>query len=961
MKTLTAAGSKALTTSLVSPTIAALHRAAPCELRTDLHTRQLYATDASIYQITPAAVAFPRDAEEARELIGVAVDAGMPLHFRGAGTGLAGGALGVGLVVDFSRHQRTITDLDRERRTVRVQPGVVLDQLNAFLKPHGLMFGADVATSSRATLGGMIGNNSSGAHVTLFGTTVDNLQSLDVALADGRIVTIGNDDASLSELRSAVDALAQRCAAAIDARMPPGLVKRWPAYGIDRWLRDRADLTRIVCGSEGTLAAIVAAELQLVPLPQCKGLGAVFFASVAEAMQAAVEYADLAPAAIEHIDRALFDQTIGKLTFQRARALLQLDEQPCEAILLIEFFGEATEVDSKLHALHARNLGLRNAVFRNDADMETVWDLRKAGLSLLTSRRGAAKPHPGIEDVAVRPRDLPAYVAALQNTMRGLGLEGSFYGHAAAGLLHVRPVIDLHRAGDIARFRRLAEEVAAITKQYKGSIAGEHGVGIARTEFLEDQLGPDVHAAMVEIKKLFDPKNVLNPGKIISDGRYLFDTHLRQGDGANISLPFKPALAFSFRDQSFVGNLEQCNGNGACRKTPPTMCPTYRATGEEAYSTRGYANTIRAALEGRTEHSGDPLLDPALDTVFSGCLSCKACRTECPSNVNMPLLKAELAHARYEKYGVPSRVRMLSRVDRLGAWGARMPRLANAVANTATATRILERFGLTAKRPLPAFAADSFASWFRQRKRTSAGARGTVVLWDDCFARFYEPGIGRAAVQVLHAAGFAITLSQRNFCCGRPAFSLGRLDLARKWGEGNLRLLAGNDAPILFTEPSCYSMFAEDYRELDLEGAEAVAQRAYLVEDFVGALLETDPAALAFKPGERAVAVHGHCHAKALRGVTPGVELLRRIPGCDVAVLNAGCCGMAGAYGVCIESYERSLQVAEPLAALVNALPHDTVVAAAGTSCRQQIDHVCNQTARHPIELVAQSLHTRGL
>lgn len=934
----------------------ALRHASGCDIRTDLYTRQLYATDASIYQITPAAVALPHDAEEARAVIATAVDADIPLHFRGAGTGLAGGALGDGLVVDFSRYQRGIGQLNLERRTVRVQPGVVLDQLNAFLKPHGLMFGADVATSSRATLGGMIGNNSSGARVALFGTTADNLQALDVALADGHVVTIGGEGEPLADLRRAVDALACRCAAEIDARMPPGLVKRWPGYGLDRWLRDRADLTRIVCGSEGTLAAVVGAELQLVPLPKTKGLGVVFFASVAEAMEAAVEYADLAPAAIEHIDRVLFDQTIGKLAFARARALLRLDEEPCEAMLLVEFFGDETDVDDRLAALHARGLGMRSAVFMDDADMDTVWDLRKAGLSLLTSRKGAAKPHPGIEDVAVQPKDLPAYVAALRGAMDTLGLSGSFYGHAAAGLLHVRPVIDLHRGDDIARFRKLAEEVSAIVKQFKGSIAGEHGVGIARTEFLAEHLGPELLAAMAEVKKLFDPKNLLNPGKIIADGRYLFDTHLRQGDGAAIPLPFEPKLAFSFRDQSFVGNLEQCNGNGACRKAPPTMCPTYRATGEEAYSTRGYANTIRAVLEGRTEHDGDPLRDPALDTVFSGCLSCKACRTECPSNVNLPLLKAELAHARYQKYRVPRRVRMLSRVDRLGALGARMPRIANGVASTAIAKRVFTALGLTPERPLPAFATESFTRWFRTHRQTGSGARGKVILWDDCFARYYEPGIGRAAVRVLDAAGFEVNLPQRPFCCGRPAFSLGRLDLARKWGAANLQRLANSDGPILFTEPSCYSMFAEDYRELDLDGADDVAKRAHLIEDFVGALVSADVGALSLKPRAGALAIHGHCHAKALRGATPGVDLLRGIPDSQVTVLHAGCCGMAGAYGVCAESYERSLKVAEPLAALVNALPGETTLVAAGTSCRQQIAHVCNRVARHPVDVIAEAL-----
>ncbi|MBU6401505.1 MAG: FAD-binding oxidoreductase, partial [Verrucomicrobia bacterium] len=450
-----------------------------CEIAFDNLTRQLYATDASIYQIEPAGVAFPRNAQEASRVIRAAADAGISVIPRGAGTGLVGGAIGDGLVIDFARHNRQISDLDPDRRTVRVGPGVVLDRLNAFLGPHGLGFGPDVATSSRATLGAMIANNSSGAHVPVYGTTADHVRSLEIVLADGRVERVGTDGEALREQRESIAALVQLHAREIAERMPSGLLKRWPGYALDRFSREPSNLNHLLCGSEGTLAAIVSAELNLVPLPRQKGLGLVFFASVAEAMQATVALLDLKAAAIEHIDHVLLDQTRGQLQFQAARDLLELEAKPCESVLLVEFYDQ---VAGRLDALSRRRLGLRTLLLKNPAEMNLVWALRKAGLSLLTSRKGDAKPVTGVEDTAVRPEQLPAYVAGLEAIMRPLGLEACYYGHAAAGLLHVRPVLDLHSTADQKKFRQAADEVSALVRQFRGSLAAEHGVGIARTE-----------------------------------------------------------------------------------------------------------------------------------------------------------------------------------------------------------------------------------------------------------------------------------------------------------------------------------------------------------------------------------------------------------------------------------------------------------------------------------------------
>lgn len=927
-----------------------LKKATACELRFDDHSRQLYATDASIYQIVPQGVAFPRSIEEVSTLLPALIQEGIPVTPRGAGTGLAGGAIGDGVIVDLARYNQAITDLNVDARTVRVGAGVVLDELNAFLKPHGLAFGPDVATSSRATLGGMIGNNSSGARVPLYGTTIDHVRSLDVIFPDGTFKTIGlKGSGEFPEL----DGLIRAHQGEIDTRFHAGIIKRWPGYGLDRYLRSGGNFAKIFGGAEGTLAAVFSAELDLVPLPAEKGIGLLFFDTVNEAMQATVELMELKPAAVEHIDDVLFDQTRGQLQFKAARDFLELDDKPCTSILLVEFYGD---VEEKLALLEKKKLGKRKRMCRDANDQVHILNLRKSGLSLLTGCKGDAKPTAGIEDVAVPPDKLPEYVAGLQSLMKPLGLKGSFYGHAASGLLHVRPVVDMHKAEDIKKFRSLAEGVSALTLQFKGALAAEHGVGIARTEFMEEHIGPALLDVMRGIKAHFDPKSLMNPGKVFPDGRYKIDTNLRQGAGSKLeSLPFEPVLKFAAKDGSFVGNLEQCNGCGGCRKSTPTMCPTFVATGEDVMSTRGRANTIRAALEGRVDGGADPLLSPSLAKAMENCLSCKACTTECPSNVNMALLKAELLYAKIRKYGVPLSARMVSRVDILGALASLTPRLANATMKMGWFRALLKRFaGFATERPLPPYALQRFDTWFHRRQAPSIiGERGTVYLWDDCFVRHNEPNIGKAAVKVLEAAGYTVNLITQRACCGRPAFSTGRLDVAANFGKKNIALLEGSEAPIIFLEPSCYSMFSEDYRELGLEGAESLMRRSYLFEDFIANLLAHDSKAIRFKRVPSKTAIHGHCHAKSLSGTASMMKVARAIPGNEVSMLNTGCCGMAGAFGSMDAKYALSLEVAKPLVEQVERLEEGTLLVASGTSCRHQIDHLADKAPLHMAELLA--------
>src|SRR5438552_837452 len=936
-----------------------------CDARFDNLTRQLYATDASIYQIEPIGVAFPKSAQQASLVIRAAADAGLSVTPRGAGTSLVGNAIGEGLIIECSRYNRQITELDLEKRSVRVGAGVVLDQLNDFLKPRGFCFGPDVATSARATLGGMIANNSSGARVPVYGTTADHVISLEIVMADGRIEKIGRAHDTLGAERKQIDNLVRARGAEMAERWPPGLLKRWPGYGIERFLRAPNNLADILAGSEGTLAAIFSAELKISPLPHEKGLGLIFFAAVDEAMQATVELLDLKPAAIEHIDRPLLDQTKGQLLFQAARDLLELETKPCESVLIVEFYDDVAE---RLSILQTKKLGLRTKILTDPAQMNSVWSVRKSGLSLLTGCIGPAKPVAFIEDAAVRPAQLPAYVRGLQSIMKPLGLEASYYGHAASGLLHVRPVLDLHSASDLKKFRQVADQTSALVRQFKGSLSAEHGVGIARTEYMREQLGDELLGVMREIKRTFDPKNIFNPGKIFADGRHKIDSHLRENFTRPLQLPFQPVLAFAFKDHSFIGNLEQCNGCAGCRKDTPIMCPTFIATGEEVMSTRGRANIIRAALELRV-NGHDHLKSEELDAALSNCLSCKGCTPECPSNVNLALLKAELMYARHRRDGLPFRERIFSNVDLLGRIGCALPQVANAIVDLKPVRAVMEKtIGLSATRSLPRYTSKRFDRWFARHSVTGVADSGTainnrgynrgkVILWDDTFVRYHEPHIGIAAVKVLEALGFDVSLAKKRRCCGRPAFSQGNLDAAAEVGKHNVDLLNSIDGsmPILFLEPSCYSMFVEDYRELRIESAEKVAKRCFLFEKFVDDLLAQEPDALQFKRCSATVAIHPHCHAKSLMNPAFMRRLAERLPGRKATVLDSGCCGMAGAFGALAEKYDLSVQVAADLLDKIDK-QHPDVVVASGTSCRHQISDLTSARPKHMVELIAEAI-----
>ena len=554
-------------------------------------------------------------------------------------------------------------------------------------------------------------------------------------------------------------------------------------------------------------------------------------------------------------------------------------------------------------------------------------------------------------------------------------------------------MLDLHDANDLKKFREVADQTSALVRQFKGSLSAEHGVGIARTEYMRQQLGDELLGVMRQIKRMFDPRNIFNPGKIFEVGSAVeaglaeqrsvptrIDNHLRENFTRTLELPFQPLLAFAFKDRSFIGNLEQCNGCGGCLKKTGIMCPTFMATHEEIMSTRGRANIIRAAIELRV-NGDDPLCSAELDAALSNCLSCKGCTPECPSNVNLSLLKAELIHARYRRDGVPLRERFLSNVDLLGKIGCAMPAFVNRILDYRPVRIAMEKtVGLSARRSLPRYAGERFDKWFV--KHSVAGgadpgaavnargySKGRVILWDDTFVRYYEPQIGIAAVKVLEALGFEVSLAKNRACCGRPAFSQANLDAAAKLGKHNVDLLSSlyaaspartSSTPILFLEPSCWSMFVEDYRELRIENAEKIADRCFLFEKFVDDLLAQEPNALHFNERSEKVAIHPHCHAKSIMNPAFMRRLAERLPGRKATVLDTACCGMAGAFGALAEKYDLSVQVAQDLIDKIEDQARGTEIIASGTSCRHQISDLIPQSRRtrpkHMAELLAEAL-----
>ncbi|MBL8799714.1 MAG: FAD-binding protein, partial [Planctomycetia bacterium] len=940
-----------------------LRQAIRGEVRFDDVSRKLYSTDASIYRVQPLGVVVAKSVEDLAATVQICGEMHVPITARGGGTSLSGQSIGPGVVVDCSKYLNHLLDLDVANRTARVQPGIVLDQLNREAGRHGLQFGPEVATSSRANLGGMIGNNSAGARSIVYGKTSDHVRRLGVVLADGSRADFGPISAHEWERRAqgksleagiyrGVRQVVRTHDAEIQKRFPK-ILRRVSGYNLDYLAANpEAGLHSLIIGSEGTLGLIAEAELKLIPKPKYRGLLVPHFESLAAAMDALAVCLEFQPSAVELLDKMLIDLARDNLATQRQMAAVV--GRPA-ALLMVEFSGdEEAEIANRVEKLKHRlgeAAGVTALVPAIDADIrEPLWNLRRAAMPLLYGMHGDRKPVTFVEDCAVSPERLPEFVARFRELLQSNETDGAFYGHASVGCLHIRPVLNLKDQREVWLMRRIAEQVTDLVLEFGGSFSGEHGDGLARSEWNRKMFGPVVYEAFRQVKRTFDPENLLNPGKVV-DAPAMTE-NLRYGPDYH---PRTPLTVFDYsKQEGMVRAVELCNGNGACRKMQGgTMCPSFRATCDEKDSTRGRANALRLALSGQ-----DPVRDfrsAWVHDVLDLCLMCKACKAECPSNVDMAKLKAEFLEAYYEHRPRPLGQTLMTRIHWLNQMASRSARFVNWLQQRRLIRWLMEKTaGIDRRRSLPEVHADHLRAWFARRKPAETARRfSKVLLLDDCFSTFNEPHIGRAAVEVLEHAGCQVELAGI-VCCARPMISKGFLrqarDLIRQQAPSLAQRLA-DGAPILGLEPSCLLTLADEWPEL-VPGNDTrrIAAAAELTDVWLAKQRQAGKCELPLQARAETCVLHGHCHQKALQGTAGTAAALQLVPDLRVNVLDTGCCGMAGSFGYEKEHYDLSVQIARlSVVPALNAAP-DALVVAPGTSCRHQIKDLTGRRALHPVE-----------
>jgi FAD/FMN-containing dehydrogenase/Fe-S oxidoreductase len=942
------------------PSVRQLHAALDGKLegylRTDEASRAMWSTDASIYLRKPVGVVVARSEEDVERALSAARDVGLSITPRGTGTSLAGQATAPGLALDVSEMRRAL-EVDLEGRRCVVEPGLVQGELNAMVKPHGLVFGADTSTSDVATLGGMVGNNSAGMRSLVYGMTSDQVLGLRCVLASGETVDLVslNREEARGRARHA-DTLATLLRGAMEIgdryndeirRRFPKMIRRVSGYGLDALVDpEPLDLTRLICGSEGTLAVVTRAEFRLHQLPEARALASFEFDTLPAAARATGLFLQMNPSAIELLD----DVAIGRARANPAyRDSTRFVKGNPKAVLVVEWSGTKEELDerfTKLDELAGEAGALAATPLRTEAEMSQTVKLRKSTLPLLLGTTDKEKPVAFVEDAAVPPDRLEEFVDRFEEIVEKNGTWACFYGHASVGCLHVRPALDISDPDGVSRMRRIAEEVADLVVDCGGSMSGEHGDGLSRSEFMEKMYGGEILRAFADVKRLFDPDGMMNPGIIVDPPP--MDRQLRIGPGRR-RLPIKTSL--SFDDQGgFAKAIELCNGSGFCRKrTGGTMCPSYMVTLDEQDTTRARANMLRSVIEGTLPP--EELTGQRMKEVMDLCVGCKACKTECPSRVDVASMKTEVLYQAGREHGFSLRQKAAGHIRRQLALAALVPSLYNAVAGTRLARHAAALAGIDPRRSLPRVAKKTFTRRFPELPQGAGPAE--VALFNDTWNEYQRPEVGEGAVRLFAAAGARIHLPEV-VCCGRPMLSEGLVDEARKNAGRNLDLLmplVERDVPLVGLEPSCILTLRDDYRKLlpDDERVEKLARATRLFEE---AMLELD-AELPLGEGAP-VLLHGHCHQKALVGTGPTERVLGLAA--DVEVVDSGCCGMAGLFGYEKGHYEVSMKMGERRLFPAVREAGERVVVAPGTSCREQILDGTERRALHPAEYLASLL-----
>ncbi|NIP39839.1 MAG: FAD-binding protein [Candidatus Dadabacteria bacterium] len=937
---------------------AALRSELDAEVRFDEITRVLYSTDASNYQIEPVGVVIPKTVDDLVGVVQIAGRYNVAILPRGGGTSLAGQAVGDALIIDTSKYLNKIKSVDVESKTVWAEPGIYLQQLNMSLAEYGLMFGPDPSTARIATIGGVVGNNATGAHSILYGMAGDHVMSCKLVSGHGSLCeldvnTKGQFYSNIANLKKKHEQLIKK-----------GFPKHWrraSGYSLNYLLDKNINPAKLIAGSEGTLGIVSEFTLNLVPRPKRTGLVILQFEEIIEAMNAVPVIIEQEPSAIELIDKMLIELTRAHPGFA---SLLTFIKGTPQAVLVVEFYGNTwKEVEKKCRDLKVHLSGKRiDCDIRyafSDEDQSRVWQLRRAGLGLLMSRRDDYKPIPCIEDVSVPAGELSNYVGDITEVMSGLGAEAAFYGHASAGCLHIRPLVNLKTASGVEIMRELTEQALGLAIKYGGVLSGEHGDGLQRSYLNEKLFGSEIYGVMKELKSIFDPENMFNPGKVV-DAPADFK-NLRYGNDYKTEA-IKTRLDWS-NDDSFAGAVEMCSGQGVCRKLDEgIMCPSYIATRDERDSTRARANALRSVLSGKLPIAR--LASKEMHDVFDLCISCKACKTECPSGVDGAKMKTEFLASCNNVHGISVRDRMLSSVHEISRASSKISPFANLFLNNVITKRLLSKFGIHEQRSLPNLSKETFADWFSNRHMpNNSGKDKQVIYFHDTWTSYYKPEVGKAAVKLLEAAGFSVILASHRECCGRPMLSKGIVEPARTAAKKNASLLGPHlKAGILVvgTEPSCVLTFRDEYPDLlpEDEDVKLLSGNSFLLEEFLHDKAELELSAISWKQQGPAVLFHGHCHARALVGNTSSINLLE-LAGCKVTDTNAGCCGMAGSFGYEKEHYEISKTIGEDrLFPIIKDSQSDAIIAVSGYSCAQQIEHFTGRKTKHIAEVLADQINS---
>lgn len=942
------------------------------EIRFDAFTRGRYSTDASLYQIMPVGVVFPRSAEDIEASLKIAREHGVPVIPRGGGTSQNGQPIGAGLIVDCSRHFTAITAYDPKARTVTVEPGIVLEHLNAKLKPDGLFFPVEPSTASRCTIGGMTGNNSCGARSLRYGKMVDNVASAAGLFSNGEAFRFDRTGAAGSEravgLSAEMIALAQRERTEIK-RMFPKVQRRVGGYNLDALLLPQPNLAHLLVGSEGTLAVTTGVTLSLSAIPVHRVMGVCHFPSFRAAMETTRHLVALGPTAVELVDNNILVLGADIPLFRRTLADITKGEPNC--LLLVEFAGDnLDELKADLKRLDQcmADHAFPNAVVEvvEPPRQRQVWEVREACLNIMMSMKGDAKPVSFIEDCAVPLEHLANYTDAITELFERHGTRGTWYAHASVGCLHVRPILNMKSDDDVSSMRAIAEDACDLVRQFKGSHSGEHGDGISRSEFHERMFGTRLVSAFETVKDGFDPENQLNPGKIVRPYRMDDRSLMRFPPGYDSVEPRRTALDWS-EWGGFGQAVEMCNNNGTCRKTlGGTMCPSYRATRQEQHVTRGRANSLRLAITGQL--GPNAFTSPEMKETLDLCVSCKGCKRECPTGVDMAKMKIEFLHHYHARHGLPLKERLIAHLPRYAPLASLIAPLLNLRDTLPFLAKATERWlGFSARRSLP--------KWGRPWRQTGEVARledvvgdgRDIVLFGDTFNRYFEPENLQAAERVLAAAGYRLHRVQasdgkRPLCCGRTYLSAGLVDQARREAQRTLDALkpfVNRGARVIGLEPSCLLTFRDEFGSLlPKKEVESLAEAAFLLEEALAADLEADRISLPLTDqGGRTAHLHGHCHQKAF-GLMGAVEnVLRKVPGLNVQIIESSCCGMSGAFGYGAQTIDVSFAMAElSLLPAVRKAGPDDIMVADGTSCRHQIHDGAHREAIHVARVLDKAL-----